>query len=117
AGPPLVKAALGEDADEAELGGAEMHATIAGTTEYLADDDAHGVALAREIISKLPWRGSTRSRGGERAFAEPRYDGDELCGVVPADPKHPCDPREVIARVVDASDFLEFKAGWGSDTV
>lgn len=117
AGPPLVKAALGEDADEAELGGAEMHATIAGTTEYLADDDAHGIALAREIVSKLPWGRSARSAGGDRPFQPPRYDIDDLCGVVPADPKHPYDPREIIARVVDGSDFLEFKAGWGSDTV
>ena len=113
AGPPLVKAAIGEDAEESELGGAEMHATIAGTAEYLADDDRHGIALARQIVGNLGWDGQHDRRSGP----PPKYDIDELCGLVPEDNRTPYDSMEVIARIVDASDFLEFKAGWGSDTI
>ncbi len=113
AGPPLVKAAIGEDATDEELGGARMHATVSGLAEYLAEDDAHGIALARDVVSRLDWDRVAR----RRAARPPRYSPDELCGVVPADPKFPYDVREVIARIVDDSDFLEFKAGFGADTV
>jgi len=115
AGPPLVKAAIGEDADEEELGGALMHATTAGTAEYLADDDAHAVQLARDVLRALAWDRDLPTRAVE--FAPPRYDPDELCGVVPPDPKRPYDVREVIARVVDGSEFLDFKPLYGSQTV
>jgi geranyl-CoA carboxylase beta subunit len=116
AGPPLVKAALGEDADEAELGGAEMHATLAGTAEYLAEDDAHGLALAREIIGALDW--NLELPGERRVPARaPLHSPDELAGVVPTDARLPYDVKEVIARIVDGSDFLEFKAGFGAETV
>jgi geranyl-CoA carboxylase beta subunit len=115
AGPPLVKAAIGEDSTAEELGGAEMHATVSGLAEYLAEDDAHGIALAREVVATLGWDRCLPSE--EPRFLPPRYSPDELCGVVPADPKFPYDVREVIARIVDDSDFLEFKAGYGADTV
>jgi geranyl-CoA carboxylase beta subunit len=117
AGPPLVKAAIGEDAEEEALGGAEMHATITGTAEYLADDDAHAIALARQVLAALPWERSTQATAAERSFSPPRYDIDELAGLVPADPRQPYDAREIIARIVDDSEFLEFKAGFGSDTI
>lgn len=114
AGPPLVKAAIGEEATDEELGGATMHATVSGLAEYLAEDDAHGVAIARDVVAHLGW---DSARSADPPHKPPRYPTDELCGVVPADPKFPYDVREVIARIVDDSDFLEFKAGWGSDTV
>ena len=113
AGPPLVKAAIGEDASDEELGGAEMHAKVTGLGEYLAEDDAHAIALARELIGQLPWD----SVAAPAAVAAPRYPAEELLGVVPADERMPYDVREVIARVVDGSEFLEFKSGYGSDTV
>jgi geranyl-CoA carboxylase beta subunit len=113
AGPPLVKAAIGEDANDEELGGAQMHAEVTGLGEYLADDDAHAIALARELLDKLPW-----DRVAEPvATPEPLYPAEELLGVVPADEREPYDVREVIARLVDGSDFLEFKAAYAGDTV
>ena len=115
AGPPLVKAAIGEDSDEETLGGAMMHATISGTAEYVADDDAHGIALARQVVATLNWdRDAVVS---PRESRPPRHDPDELCGVVPVDTKIPYDCREVICRLVDDSEFLEFKALYGSNTV
>ena len=116
AGPPLLKAATGEIADDEELGGAEMHATIAGTAEYLAEDDAHAIAIARELMAKLRWDEDLPPLA-EPAFAPPRYDPEELCGVAPVDYQRPYECREVIARIVDASDFLDFKPEYGSSTV
>ncbi len=113
AGPPLVKAAIGEDASEEELGGAETHASITGLGEYLTENDAHAIAVARELIDKLPW-GSVPSR---LAAPEPLFPAEELMGVVPADEREPYDAREVIARLVDGSDFLEFKAAYAPDTI
>ncbi len=109
AGPPLVRAALGEDADDETLGGADMHSTVTGTAEYLADDDAEAVATARAMVRSLDWPKATRPPDAP----PPAYDPDELCGVVPPDPKIPYDVREVIARIVDGSEFLEFKRGFG----
>ncbi len=125
AGPPLVKAAIGEDATDEALGGAQMHAEISGLAEYLAEDDAHGIQLAREIMAKLGWNrsgsisgsGPSSGSGSKPDFEPPRYPAEELCGLVPPDPRHPWDMRELIARLVDGSDFLEFKARWGSDTI
>jgi geranyl-CoA carboxylase beta subunit len=116
AGPPLVKAAIGEDATDEELGGAQMHAEISGLAEYLAEDDAHGIRIARELLAKLDWNANLQV-AGPRSFAPPRYDIEEVCGLVPPDPRIPWDIRELIARLVDGSEFLEFKALWGSDTV
>lgn len=116
AGPPLLKAATGEVATDEDLGGAEMHAYTAGTAEYLAENDADGIRLAREIVAKLPWNEQLPARTAA-TFAEPLYDSEELLGVVPCDPKRPYDCREIIARVVDGSDYLDFKYEWDSQTV
>ncbi|MBL8943899.1 MAG: acyl-CoA carboxylase subunit beta, partial [Myxococcales bacterium] len=116
AGPPLVKAALGEDADEEALGGAEMHMSIAGTAEYMADDDPGALALAREVMAKLAWD-EHGAPFALRSFAPPRHDPDELCGVVPVDYRQPYDVREIIARIVDDSDFLDFKPRYGEQTI
>ncbi len=116
AGPPLLRAATGEIAGDEELGGAEMHATVSGLGEYLAEDDADGIRIAREIMAKLPWNEQLPVRP-EKSFKEPRHDADELAGVVPVDYRKPYDVREVIARVVDDSDFLDFKALYGVHTV
>lgn len=113
AGPPLVKAAIGEDADEEELGGADLHGEVTGLGEYVAEDDVQALAYAREIMDKLNWDAASPPGGGEA----PVYPAEELMGVVPADDKTPYDVRDVIARVVDASDFLEFKARYGAETV
>ncbi len=112
AGPPLVKAAIGEDASEEDLGGADMHADVSGTAEYVADDDAHALRIAREIIAHLGWE---RPVTAPEPSEPPLHDVDELAGVVPVDPKHPYDPREVIARLVDGSEFLEFKRSYGGN--
>jgi len=113
AGPPLVKAAIGEDTTEEALGGAVTHAQITGLGEHLCEDDAHAIAMAREIVDKLHW-GATPSPAG---VVPPRYPGHELLGVVPADEREPYDVREVIARLVDGSDFLELKPDYATDTV
>jgi len=113
AGPPLVKAAIGEEADEDQLGGAELHARTTGLGEYLAEDDAHAIALTRELLGHLPWD----SVAAARPAPSPRYPAEELMGVVPAEERQPYDVREVIARIVDDSAFLEFKAPLAGDTV
>jgi geranyl-CoA carboxylase beta subunit len=115
AGPPLLKAATGEIATEEELGGADMHASVSGLAEYLAENDADALRIAREIVAALDWnRGLPQP---DQRWAPPLYDAEELLGIMPADSKKPADMREVIARIVDASDFLEFKAGYGTATV
>ena len=111
AGPPLVKAAIGEDCTEEELGGAQTHAQVTGLGEYLCEDDAHAIGMAREVLDKLNWDLAPP----EASFAEPLFDEQELLGVVPADEREPYDVREVIARLVDGSDFLEFKAEYASE--
>ncbi|MEL6545758.1 MAG: carboxyl transferase domain-containing protein, partial [Myxococcota bacterium] len=113
AGPPLLKAATGEVATDEELGGAEMHSTVSGTAEFMAEDDEHALSLARDVISKLGW--SDLERRPE--FKPPRYPAEELLGLVPEDRKKPYDVREIIARLVDDSDFLDFKSEYGSATV
>jgi len=115
AGPPLLLAATGEIASEEELGGAEMHAQVAGTAEYLAENDADGIRIARDIVGMLNWKENTPA--GEREHAEPLYPIDDLLGLVPTDQKKPFDMKEVIARLVDASDFLEFKTEYDNQTV
>ena len=112
AGPALLKAATGEEATEEELGGAQMHASVSGLAEYVAEDDAHALGIVREIVGKLGW-GAPPALDG----AAPRYDPDELLGVMPADYRTPVDMREAIARIVDESDFLDFKPDYGAGTV
>ncbi|MBT2294430.1 acyl-CoA carboxylase subunit beta [Pseudomonas fluorescens] len=116
AGPPLLKAATGEIATEEELGGAQMHAQVAGTAEYLAENDADGIRLAREIVSLLPWN-EQQPPQPERTWREPLYPADELLGLIPDDPKKPYDVREIIARIADGSDFLEFKSEFDQQTI
>ncbi len=114
-GPPLVKAATGERVSAEELGGAEVHARTSGVTDYMAVNDAHALAIARRIVGNL-----NRVKRHGLDLAEPRdplYDPAELYGVVPADLKKPYDAREVIARLVDASEFDEFKALYGTTLV
>jgi len=114
AGPPLLKAATGEVAVDEDLGGAEMHTQIAGTGEFLAENDADGIRIAREIVANLGW---PRVGAPLRAVRAPLYDTDELCGVVPADYRKPHDCREVIARIADGSEFQEFKAEYDQQTI
>ncbi len=116
AGPPLLRAATGEVATDEELGGAEMHATVSGLGEYLAEDDAEGIRIAREVMAKLPWNEQLSPRL-QKSFKEPRYPAEELAGVVPTDYRRPYDVREIVARVADDSDFLDFKALYGVHTV
>ena len=116
AGPPLLKAATGEIADDEELGGADMHAGTAGTCEYLAADDADGIRQAREVVARLDWN-ANRPAAEPPAFAAPRHDIDELCGIVGDDHRKPYDCREVIARLIDDSDFDEFKADFDAQLI
>ena len=116
AGPPLLKAATGEVADDEDLGGAEMHSQIAGTSEFLAENDADGIRIAREIMKNLNWN-AARPKLGLLPVRAPLYDIDEICGVVPADYRKPFDCREVIARIADGSEFLEFKGEYDQQTI
>lgn len=128
AGPPLLMAATGEVATEEELGGAEMHTGVSGLGEQLADDDRHALGLAREVVARTSWSNRAETKA-ERAQAatnliankdspcEPVYPPDELLGLLPSDLRQPLDMHEVIARLVDGSDFLPFKALYGAATV
>ncbi len=116
AGPPLLKAATGEIATDEDLGGAEMHATISGTAEYMAEDDRDGIRICREIMNKLPWNSGLSLPQG-KPFKPPRYDIEELLGIVAVDYRQPYDVHEVIARIVDDSDFIDFKPAYGPHTI
>ena len=115
AGPPLVKAATGEVVTAEELGGADVHCKTSGVADHYAENDAHALAIARRCVANLNWR-----KQGEVQASAPRaplYAGSELYGVIPADAKQPFDVREVIARLVDGSEFDEFKALFGTTLV
>lgn len=114
-GPPLVKMAIDEDADEEELGGAEMHARTSGLADHLAVDEVDGLRLARLVVRNLNWR--KLGPAPTWPALDPRLDPEELLGVVPADPREPFDIHEVIWRVVDDSRFDEFKGLYGSQLV
>ncbi|MCJ0903929.1 acyl-CoA carboxylase subunit beta [Rhodococcus sp. ARC_M6] len=115
AGPPLVKMATGEESDDEALGGAEMHARKSGLADYFAADEQDAIRIGRSIVKRLNW---TKKGPAPRAeVIEPLEDPEELLGIVPADLKIPFDPREVIARIVDGSDFDEFKPLYGSSLV
>jgi acetyl-CoA carboxylase carboxyltransferase component len=114
AGPPLVKMATGEESDDESLGGAEMHARRSGLADYLAVDEHDAIRIGRRIIARLNWHKLGPEPGPSLA---PLHDPDELAGLVPTDLKIPFDPHEVIARIVDASDFDEFKPLYGSSLV
>ncbi|GAB3468192.1 acyl-CoA carboxylase subunit beta [Polaromonas eurypsychrophila] len=126
AGPPLLMAATGEVATEEELGGAEMHASISGLGEQLAEDDRHALGLAREVVARTSWlnrppahtkRVQAAINSGAFKEREPLYPADDLLGLMSADLRQPVDMHEVIARLVDGSDFLPFKALYGAATV
>ena len=114
-GPPLVKMATGEESDDESLGGAEMHARTSGLADYLAVDELDALRIGRAIVRRLNWR--KQGPPSRPAVAEPLYGAEELLGVVPAELKVPFDPRDVIARVVDGSDFDEFKPLYGTSLV
>jgi acetyl-CoA carboxylase carboxyltransferase component len=115
-GPPLVKVATGEDADDEELGGAEMHATTSGLADYLADNEVDAIRMCRDVVGHLHWR----KQGPPPASSHPdppRHDPEDLLGLMPLDLRSPVDAREVIARVVDGSRFEEFKPRYGPTIV
>ncbi len=114
-GPPLVKAATGEVVTDEDLGGGLVHARTSGVVAHLADDDAHALAIVRSIVATLAPR--TPTPWQVRSVEEPRVDPLDLYGVLPADPRTSYDVREVIARLVDASAFHEFKAEYGTTLV
>ncbi|WP_063038450.1 acyl-CoA carboxylase subunit beta [Nocardia grenadensis] len=114
-GPPLVKMATGEESDDESLGGADMHARVSGLADYYALDEQDAIRIGRRIVKRLNWK--KQGPAARTSVLEPRYDPDELLGIVPPDLKIPFDPREVIARIVDGSDFDEFKPRYGSSLV
>ena len=113
-GPPLVKAATGEEVTAEELGGADVHTRLSGVADYFAEDDGHALRLCRTVVSTL--HGAKHLPADMTATEEPKYDPGELYGIVNADVKKPYDVREIIARLVDGSRFDEFKARYG-DTI
>ncbi len=114
AGPPLLKAATGEIATAEELGGTDMHASVSGLAEYVAEDDAHAIAIARDVIACLPGLQVTPAA---TPALPPRLDPDELAGVMVLEHRKPVDMREIIARLVDDSRWMDFKADYGPQTV
>tara|TARA_R110002095_G_scaffold3238_1_gene10762 strand:- start:134 stop:1756 length:1623 start_codon:yes stop_codon:yes gene_type:complete len=116
AGAALVRAATGEVVDERELGGSEMHASVSGLVEYLAEDDAHGLSIARDVVGRLDWN-ADETPLTPRPYSPPIYSTDELAGLVPTDYKIPYDIRELVARIADGSRFDEFKPRYGAATV
>ncbi|MCG6282721.1 carboxyl transferase domain-containing protein, partial [Vibrio diabolicus] len=110
AGPPLVKAATGEVVTDEELGGADVHCKKSGVADYYADDDAHALALARQAIANT----NQSPTLAQKEYLPPRYDAQEMYGIVNADLRLSFDVREIIARLVDDSEFDEFKALYGS---
>ncbi|NMZ62313.1 MULTISPECIES: carboxyl transferase domain-containing protein [Pseudomonas] len=115
AGPPLVKAATGEVVSAEDLGGADVHCKTSGVADHYAEDDEHALAIARRCIANLNW--TKQGQLNTRAPRAPLYAADELYGVIPVDSKQPFDVREIIARLVDGSEFDEFKALFGTTLV
>jgi acetyl-CoA carboxylase carboxyltransferase component len=110
-GPPLVKMATGEDADDEALGGADMHARVSGLADYMADDELECIRIGRQIVADLGFR--KLGRGPDRPAEEPVHDAEELLGIVSVNLKVPFDPREVLTRIVDGSKFSEYKPLYG----
>ncbi len=115
AGPPLVKAAIGEEADAETLGGGDMHTRVSGVADHLADDDEHALAIARDIVARLNRTG--RAAIEQQQFEEPELAAEEIYGIVPRDMRYQYDVRELIVRIVDGSKFDEFKALFGPTLV
>lgn len=118
-GPPLVRMATGEEADDEELGGADMHTRVSGLGDHYAVDEPDALRQARRVVARLNWRKAHPDppAPGAAPPPPPRHDPEELLGIVPGDLKAPFDPREVIARIVDDSDFDEFKPRYGASLV
>jgi acetyl-CoA carboxylase carboxyltransferase component len=114
-GPPLVKMATGEDADDERLGGARMHSETSGLADQFAADERDAIRIGRQIVADLNWR--KLGPGPARAAAEPKYDPDELLDLTPSDFRLPVDPREILARVLDGSEFSEYKPRYGTSLV
>lgn len=114
-GPPLVKMATGEESTDEELGGAEMHARVSGLADFLAVDEHDALRLGRQIVANLNWRklGPAPATG----YADPLYDEADLLGLAPSDLKVPVDMREILARIVDGSEFDEFKPAYGTSLI
>ena len=115
-GPPLVKAATGEEVTAEELGGGDLHSRTSGVTDHLADDDEHALEIVRWIVATLGAEAAV-AVGARRRSSRPQHDPDAIYGVVPADVRKPYDPHELIARLVDGSRFHEFKALYGTTLV
>ena len=115
AGPPLVKMATGEEVDHESLGGAELHSTVSGVSDFLAEDETEAIRIGREIVEALQWRKKGPSPQGPAK--PPLYEAEELLGIVSSNVKKPFDVREIIARLVDGSEFLEFKPLYGQSLV
>src|SRR5580692_2750421 len=113
-GPPLVKMATGEDSDDESLGGADMHTRVSGLGDYFAADEMDCIRIGRQIVARINWRKHGPPPGPS---ADPRYDPDEILGIVSADVKVPFDPREILARVLDGSEFDEYKPLYGTSLV
>ena len=116
AGPPLVKAATGEDVDEETLGGGLMHSSESGVTDHLARDDEHAIAIARGIVGDLGYAGR-KAVPPTATPDDPLYPSSELHGIVGTDGRQPFDMRDVIARIVDGSRFWEFKKEYGTTII
>jgi 3-methylcrotonyl-CoA carboxylase beta subunit len=114
-GPPLVKAATGEVVSAEDLGGGDVHTRLSGVADHLAENDTHALAMARNSVASLNWRKEVPV--ALRPARAPRHDQQELHGIIPADTRKPFDVREIIARVVDGSEFNEFKARYGATLV
>ena len=112
-GPPLVKAAIGQDATPEELGGAKMHTRISGVADHFAEDDEDALAICRNIIDHFPHK----EKLSIESFSDPNYDAQEIMGILTKDHRTPFDVHEIIARLVDASEFQEFKADYGKTLV
>jgi acyl-CoA carboxylase subunit beta len=111
-GPPLVKMATGEDADDEALGGADMHTRVSGLGDYFAVDEIDCIRIGRDILTHLNWH--KLGPGPTQPADEPLYDAEELLGIASGDSRVPFDPREVVARIVDGSRFSEYKPRWGA---
>ncbi|HZD67033.1 MAG TPA: carboxyl transferase domain-containing protein [Acidimicrobiales bacterium] len=114
-GPPLVKMATGEEADDESLGGADMHSRVSGLSDYFAADEYDAIRIGREVLSRINWRKLGPAPAPNPA--EPRYDPEEILGILPPESKVPFDPREILARTVDGSEFDEYKPLYGTSLV
>ncbi|TVQ36990.1 MAG: methylcrotonoyl-CoA carboxylase [Wenzhouxiangella sp.] len=114
-GPPLVKAATGEEVDAETLGGADTHTRLSGVADHFAENDTHALAIARELVANLNRQSAAAPASTEAA--EPAYPAEDIYGILPTDTRYPFEVREIIARIVDGSEFTEFKARYGTTLV